>query len=338
MNTTQLKLLNPQRLPPKAEPETLSVIDSVSLLALPVKPTKFIISQLMPVGLNILAGSPKVGKSWLAFWLCLQVAKGEPVWEYETQQCAVLYLALEDNVERLQLRHSRITDKGSRSLFFATSAGTIIGSLLEQLEMFMLAHPDVGLIVIDTLQKINPNTNGTYYDDSGAINKIKSFADGHRIAILLVHHVKKQVDSDVINNVLGSSGITGSADNIYVLAKDSRIDSTATLHAIGRDIKSVQIPLIFDSDTCVWNLDAGVDELLADALDAILADCDTYEGTATNLLMELKKHIDLDINPNVLSRRLGEMKTALEVEYGICMNFKKKNNKRIIAMSHIDKE
>ena len=42
-------------------------------------------------GLHILAGVPKKGKSWLALWLCQQVAGGEKVWGHPTQQGTVLY-------------------------------------------------------------------------------------------------------------------------------------------------------------------------------------------------------------------------------------------------------
>jgi hypothetical protein len=89
----------------------LSVIDGKSLLALECEPPKFVVERLLPTGLSVLAGSPKVGKSWLSLWLCQQVSHGEPVWEFETCKSTVLYLALEDTVDRLhfRLRSSRRT-------------------------------------------------------------------------------------------------------------------------------------------------------------------------------------------------------------------------------------
>ena len=58
------------------EIKTLSVIDGKSLLGLDVEPPKFIIAGLMPVGLHILSGSAKIGKSWLSLWLCKEVSTG----------------------------------------------------------------------------------------------------------------------------------------------------------------------------------------------------------------------------------------------------------------------
>ena len=41
------------------------------------KPIEFVIDGLLAQGLYILAGAPKVGKSWLALDMCLSIAKGE---------------------------------------------------------------------------------------------------------------------------------------------------------------------------------------------------------------------------------------------------------------------
>ncbi len=49
-------------------------------MSMPLKPINFIIENLLSEGLHILAGSPKVGKSWLALWLSVAIAKGQEVW------------------------------------------------------------------------------------------------------------------------------------------------------------------------------------------------------------------------------------------------------------------
>jgi len=67
-------------------------------------PPRFIVSQMISTGVYLFAGSPKIGKSWLALWLCDKVAKGEKVWEYDTEQSTVLYIALEDTKSTLHYR------------------------------------------------------------------------------------------------------------------------------------------------------------------------------------------------------------------------------------------
>ena len=75
----------------------LNTIDSKTLMATDLPPLRFVVSELLPQGLHILAGAPKVGKSWLALWLCLCVAKGESAWDFPTNASGVLYLCLEDS-------------------------------------------------------------------------------------------------------------------------------------------------------------------------------------------------------------------------------------------------
>lgn len=42
----------------------LQTIDGESLMSLPLTPLNFVVDTLLSQGLHILAGSPKVGKSW----------------------------------------------------------------------------------------------------------------------------------------------------------------------------------------------------------------------------------------------------------------------------------
>lgn len=58
----------------------LKTIDGETLMSQPLQPLNFVVDTLISQGLHILAGSPKVGKSWLALWLAVTVAKGESVW------------------------------------------------------------------------------------------------------------------------------------------------------------------------------------------------------------------------------------------------------------------
>ena len=50
------------------------------------KPIEFVIDGLIAQGLYILAGAPKVGKSWLALDMCLSIAKAESVLGQKTLQ------------------------------------------------------------------------------------------------------------------------------------------------------------------------------------------------------------------------------------------------------------
>ena len=94
----------------------LRTVDGATLMSQPLHSPKFVVDTLLAQGLHILAGSPKVGKSWLALWLAVTVAKGEPVWNMTTRQGTSLYLCLEDSVLRIQNRLFEITEDAKREI------------------------------------------------------------------------------------------------------------------------------------------------------------------------------------------------------------------------------
>ena len=181
----------------------LNPIDSATLMSQPFTPIPFIIESLLPTGLHILCGAPKIGKSWLTLWLCQQIAKGEPAWSFATEKKTTLYLCLEDSYNRIQSRLFDITDDGSPNAYLKNTAGQIGGRLEVEIEDFVAAHPNTGLVVIDTLQKVRRVTNdNAYASDYRDLGVLKSLADKLGIAILLVHHTRKQPDEVISRTVI----------------------------------------------------------------------------------------------------------------------------------------
>ena len=88
----------------------LHTINAEDLQNRTYEPTHFLVDELIPEGLHILAGAPKIGKSWLALWLCLCVSQGQPLWGFATTQGEVLYLSLEDSFQRIQTRLFDLTE------------------------------------------------------------------------------------------------------------------------------------------------------------------------------------------------------------------------------------
>ena len=84
------------------------------------KPIEFVIDGLLAQGLYILAGAPKVGKSWLVLDMCLSIAKGESVLGQKTLQGTALYLCLEDSYARIQNRlYEPSAPKSKDNIFLA---------------------------------------------------------------------------------------------------------------------------------------------------------------------------------------------------------------------------
>ena len=219
----------------------LQTIDADTLQSTAYEPVSFVVDDLLPQGLHLLAGAPKIGKSWLALWLCLCAAQGKPLWTFATRPCEVLYLCLEDSFQRIQSRLFDLTEDAPPTLHFAVMSQQLHNGLVEQIEQFLKEHPQTRLIVIDTLQRIRTagNDANAYASDYRDIGVLKALADKHRIAILLVHHLRKMNDDDPMNMISGTTGLSGATDSNFVLRKSQRRENTATLYCTGRDIAYV---------------------------------------------------------------------------------------------------
>ena len=198
-------------------------ITAEELLSTPLPPVKWIIPGLLPAGLALFAGPSKAGKSWLTLWLCLQIAQGNPVWNREIEPCTVIYFSLEDTFNRLQNRIFQLIDGGDapERLILQTECPSIGQGLEEQVEALVHTYHDVGLIVIDTLQKVrlSDGNGGMYANDYKEAGALKKLADKYGICILLIHHLRKQTASDPFDQISGSTGDR----------KSTRLNSSHTL-------------------------------------------------------------------------------------------------------------
>ena len=135
----------------------LLTIDGETLMSQPLTPLNFVVDTLISQGLHILAGSPKVGKSWLALWLAVTVAKGESVWGMGVKQGTTLYctgrdipyreLALEfdgeDHVWKLLSDDCEQTEQPSERILF------LLSELLRR-------QPEISAPAKALLEKIDP--------------------------------------------------------------------------------------------------------------------------------------------------------------------------------------
>lgn len=230
-------------------PNTLRTINARALSEKELPPLTWYVSEMLTQGLTLVSAPPKYGKSWLALQLCLAVARGRPFLGFQTTQAGALYLALEDSFRRLQTRINALC-KGETppDAFRVTTASlTIDTGLVPQLEGFLQAHPDTGLIVIDLLQNIRPRTAGNaqlYSADYEALAPLQKLAQTKNVALVVITHSRKQEDSsDPFRNLSGTNGLMGAADATIVLTRESRTADTTTLHLTGRDVEGMEIVL-----------------------------------------------------------------------------------------------
>jgi hypothetical protein len=140
-----------------------NTIDGQTLMTKPLQSLEFVIENLLSNGLHVLAGSPKVGKGWLALWLAVTFSKGEEIWSNKVKQGDTLYLCFEDSQIRIQNRLFEITDEASAAVNFCTEQALLGGELEERVRTFVEEHPSCVLIIIDTLQMIRGSSTDNSY-------------------------------------------------------------------------------------------------------------------------------------------------------------------------------
>ena len=325
----------------------LETMTAEQLQSAPYSPVPFLVDELLPEGLHILAGAPKIGKSWLALWLCLCVSQDQPLWNFAVTQGEVLYLSLEDSYRRIQSRLFDLTEDAPPTLHFAIMADTLKHGLEQQIEQFLTEHPAMKLVVIDTLQRVR-STGGDsnlYANDYQDIGLLKQLADKHHIAILLIHHLRKLHDDDPMNMISGSTGLSGAADSAFVLQKNARSANTASLHCTGRDIPDRTLKLELGEEDHIWKLledsktcsaASKISALqLVHLFSALLSADPAYTGTPSALSAKIDPDGSLGITPKKVTRLVRESVAALR-EKGILADTYRSNGKRWISLKRAD--
>lgn len=219
---------------------------------------RWAVNGLIAEGLNLIVGSPKLGKSWLCLGLAVAIASGgKALGKIQVDQGAVLYAALEDTPRRLQnrlrmvLRGERVPDD-----LHITTALPRMPDAIGFIDGWLVAHSNARLVIVDVLRKIRPPASGRdfYAEDYDVMASLKGLADRHAVAVLVVHHTRKMTDEgDVFNEVSGSTGLTGAADAILI-AKRARNTAEAVLHVTGRDVTEQEYGLSWHAESCTWSL------------------------------------------------------------------------------------
>lgn len=235
-----------------------------------IPPMTWAIPGLLPQGLTLLIGKPKMRKSWLALAIGIAVASGgRALGSIPVEPGEVLYLALEDSARRLQGRQRKILAGSSapERLYYMTVAPRLDEGLIATVESWLRRRRAPRLVIIDVLAKIRPKTSGRgsiYDDDYSAIGPLQELAQRREIAVLIVHHMNKGTEStDPYDLINGSAGVGGSADGLLALQYE-RGQQDATLTISSRELEDESaLALHWDNTTAQWILVGKADEVRA---------------------------------------------------------------------------
>jgi hypothetical protein len=244
------------------------------------------VEEIMPTGLGLISGAPKIGKSWLVLQSALEIASGgELLGRYVIGARPVLYYALEDGERRLQSRLRQLI--GNRNLDlslleFRLTAPNIGDGLEEEIAAWLDDNGQDGIVIIDVLSLIRPISRGrgsAYDEDYSVLKPLRLVLSARPSAtIFVVTHDRKAGSDDWLTTVTGTRGVTGSVDWAWVV-KRPRLKIEGIINVTGRDVNEQSIDASF---TGAWVVSDGMLSARSPEQDFIL-DALRTEGDLTTV-------------------------------------------------------
>lgn len=299
--------------PPLDDDEIVSIVESAfkrisegtlamqtfeELINAEIQPVDWIVNGLLPQGLTILAGAPKVGKSWMSLEWALRIAAGEPVLGFfeVTKKRNVLYFALEDSESRLQERIKLIAGGGD----IPSNAKIVYQWRTDKKGLDALrraiSQDRINFVIIDTFAAANAETRDGYKADYRSVRPIQEIAVETGASIVLVHHTRKtdrkqnSGNMDQIEEVSGTFGLCGPADSIITLSKSQKTN-VFSFYIRGRDVEESTIPITFED--CRWTVSGDMSDLLSNENEIKIYKAINTQPLGPNKLSDLTQ-----VNPN----------------------------------------
>jgi hypothetical protein len=280
------------------------------------EPITWVIEPVLPDrGTTVVAGPPKLGKSYLTLSITFAAAGGPSLGTNPSEKKhEILVLALEDTARRIQKRMKQMLSdaRPPEGITFRTASDgwpKLDEGGLEKLVGYLDKHPATSIVVVDTWQKVKGSPirgKNAYESDYDLVAPLHKLAAERDILLILVHHTKKAAADDVLDELSGSRGLTGVADTILVL-KRSRGEADATLFVTGRDVDEVKYALRF-KDNGTWTFQGLADEVNTNKVYSLITTVVANSKYKMVDIIEMVTAIDDTIPKNTIKSYVYRMK------------------------------
>src|SRR5215475_13434299 len=286
-------------------------------------PLQWIVPDYIPEGVTLLAGKPKIGKSWLALAITMACARGEVVLDQLCSRRNVLYCALEDTPRRMQARTEKYLSgepDWPANAFAIYELPPMDKGGMERLQHYIDADPSLGVIIIDTLVRIRGPRNKNedqYAADHRTMSALLDLSHKTGVAIIVIHHVRKQDAGDIFDTISGTLGLNGGADTLVVLTRGK--DEQLRLAVRGRDLEDQDKNVLFDIEMGSWAVcgDYEDEEAAVTGTKALIVSALTMAGSAGMSPADIAKKTGLpDANVRQMLHRMTRGGQAKRTQYG----------------------
>jgi RecA-family ATPase len=228
-------------------------INLAELVEGPLPEPRWIIQDLVPEGITVLAGKPKTGKTWLLLQLALAVANGHATFgQWQAKRGGVLYIGPDDTHHSMYYRVYRLLQGRAAPHNFAwyNQWLPLQQGGLADLEELLDHCPSVRVVVIDPLMGV---LQGVSVSRAHTIlTPLKIIAHQYHVAIMLSHHLAKHSAGEPMMHALNAA-LEEATDCMHLLKRVSG-ESTGQLYVSGRAIFPQMLALNFDASNGGWSV------------------------------------------------------------------------------------
>ncbi|MGY1786670.1 AAA family ATPase [Geodermatophilus sp. SYSU D00698] len=289
---------------------------AADLMAADLPPVDMVVGEIIPAGLFLVAGDPKVGKSMLLQDLAVSITQGLPAWgHYPVEPGDVLYLGLEGGRRSFRDRMISMHEgrQPSSGLTIAYSSPPLGGGLEEKTERWLRRADDPRMVVIDTYTAVAPETRGVnrHREEYATLAPLAQLAtQWPKTLFVAVHHTRKgDGGEDVMQKISGSQGMTAVTDGNAVLSRHVAAGQ-GLLSIRPRNAEESEFVVQRDPETLRWSV-IGTDERsqLSESRQLVLAWLDAHpEGGGPKTIAEATGLTD-----DAVRQLLMQMKRQMQV-------------------------
>ena len=183
---------------------------------------------IMAGGINLIAGMPAAGKSFLALDLAIGMASSGLAWDNRpVTQGKVLYHFLDGSYRGMRSRvlklcQARGIQPPANLIFDFSPLNLKVTS--EVLALRQRIHRlDASVVIFDVMAKFMPGADeNSVAEISPMMNTLREIANQTGTTFILIHHLNKGGNPDLSYRVRGSSDILGSVDTAIVVAHENQ--------------------------------------------------------------------------------------------------------------------
>jgi hypothetical protein len=233
--------------------------DAHAILAAPLIPRRWLLPGIIADGLTIMGGSPKGGKSYLAYALALATAHyGQWCNYWPVERGKVVYISLEDDENDSHLRLHELDpdlslEAGKLLFVHGGKSMPVFGAgLLEWLEETLKLHQP-RLLIIDPISYLYVlKRNGSQFEETkDMLFPLRWLGREYKCAIVCLDHRRKRSREDVsmVDTLYGSVAKQAVADGLIMVNKEEdELELDLTIRA-GKTQK-LYMSFVFEGGRC----------------------------------------------------------------------------------------